>query len=331
MISTIEFRNFKALKNTTLSLGPFNLIVGPNGSGKSTVLQALRAIGRPGTVQYARIVSVDAEGLPAIAVQWEGSLKSVRTVFTWTPEGGNNQRYEGHEHLSNVQMKLLAEQPFGIRTYSFDGNQLALPVALQPDMELGPAGQNLAGVLDRLRDQAPERFEKLNRELSAWLPEFDRILFETPAPGQRELLLRLAKPQRAVRASELSHGSLFALVILTLAYDPNPPHIVGLEEPDRGIHPRLLRRIHDALYRLSHPEQSGESREPVKVVVTTHSPFLLDLYRDNPEEIVIAEKKNGAGSFTRLSEREDIQEILGDAPLGDLWYSGALGGVPQER
>jgi len=42
MIESIRFINFKALRDTTLPLSPFTLLLGPNGSGKSTVLQALQ-------------------------------------------------------------------------------------------------------------------------------------------------------------------------------------------------------------------------------------------------------------------------------------------------
>jgi predicted ATPase len=68
-----------------------------------------------------------------------------------------------------------------------------------------------------------------------------------------------------------------ALAMLTLAYLPTPPSLIALEEPDHGIHPRLLRDLRDALYRLSYPESCGESRPPVQVIVTSHSPYLLDL------------------------------------------------------
>jgi predicted ATPase len=195
-------------------------------------------------------------------------------------------------------------------------------------MELLQTGANLAGVLDRLRDQHPEQFELLNEELRRWIPELDRILFETPSPGQRSVALRTREGRHAIKAANLSQGTLIALALLTIAYLPEPPSIVCLEEPDHGLHPRLLRDVRDALYRLAHPEGSNEKRNPVQVIATTHNPYFLDLFREHPEEIVIAEKVGLEAKFSRLSDRKDLEEILGDAPLSEVWYSGVLGGVP---
>ncbi len=112
---------------------------------------------------------------------------------------------------------------------------------------------------------------------------------------------------------------------------PDPPSLIGIEEPERGVHPRLLRNIQTALYRLSYPKQFGEDRQPVQVIATTHSPYFLDLYKDHPEEIVIAQKTADGAQFERLSDQPDIMEVLDDAPLGEVWYSGVLGGVPAEQ
>ena len=117
------------------------------------------------------------------------------------------------------------------------------------------------------------------------------------------------------------------MALLTLSHLPEPPALIGLEEPDRGIHPRLLRDVRDALYRLAYPAPEDE-RDPVQVVVTTHSPSMLDLFRDHPEEIVIAQRTNGEAMFERLADREDLSELTSGVHLGDLWYSGVLGGVP---
>jgi predicted ATPase len=118
--------------------------------------------------------------------------------------------------------------------------------------------------------------------------------------------------------------------MITLAYLPNPPSIVGLEEPDHGMHPRLLRKVQDAIYRLAYPLEHGEHRQSTQVILTTHSPHFLDLFKDHPEEVIVANKNDIGVIFQRLSDRPRMDEILPEGPLGDLWYSGLLGGVPAE-
>src|SRR5439155_9205875 len=122
----------------------------------------------------------------------------------------------------------------------------------------------LATVLDQLRDGHPERFERLNQEWGRWLPEYDRILFDTPGVGSRSIRLRTREGGHSIAAEELSQGTLLALGFLTMAYLPSPPSLLCVEEPDRGVHPRLLRHVQDALYRLAYPKDFGEERPPVQ-------------------------------------------------------------------
>lgn len=230
----------------------------------------------------------------------------------------------------NPALEVLHQKLMRLRVFSLNAVQIAAATELQPKMELKPDGGGLPGVLDRLRDEAPERFEELNAQLALWLPEFDRVLFNTAGAGVRAFSLRTRTGHHGIPAEELSQGTLCALAILTLAYLPEPPPVVCLEEPDRGIHPRLLRDVKDALYRLAYPEIAGERREPVQVITTTHSPYFLDLFRERLEEVVIAERHDDGVQFKRLSEMEHVEDILGDAQLGDAWYTGVLGGVPLE-
>ena len=64
------------------------------------------------------------------------------------------------------------------------------------------------------------------------------------------------------------------------------------------------------------------------MIATTHSPYFLDLFKDHPEEIVICEKVAQGVQFKRVSDLPNMDEILSGAPLGEIWYSGILGGVP---
>ena len=340
MIESVQFKNFKVLRDAELPLGPFTLIVGPNGSGKSTALQALKIASSPSQYKYnySQIVTAGLNGTDAPMVeitvnwseksktqlQWHHPVGSGAVVFI-DSQGSPSYYNEGQLNLQQWQQWLRS-----VRIYSLDPKQIARPMQLTPQAELEPDGANLVIVLDRLRDQHLERFDSLNESLGQWIPEFDRILFETPGEGYRAFLLRTRKGHHKIPAAELSHGTLLALAMLTLAYLPDPPSMVCLEDPDRGLHPRLLRDVQDALYRLAYPENFGESRKPVQVIATTHSPYFLDLYRDHPEEVVIAEKTEQGTQFKRLSDHPYLDEILRDSHLGEIWYTGILGGVPTQ-
>jgi predicted ATPase len=327
MIESVQFKNFKALRDTMLPLGCFTLIVGPNGSGKSTALEGITAF-RYGVTRWfhdqVRTIGLAKSERVSLTAQWTDNGKGKYPVEVSWDEG----RAVGPVEPQNRCTLSLRATLGRIRLFAFEAQAIAQAVQLVPNVELDWNGGNLAVVLDRLRDQQPEQFEALNRELSRWLPEFDRILFDTPSTGVRAITLRTAKGGHRITANDLSQGTLVALALLTLAYLPEPPSVVCLEEPDHGLHPRLLRDVRDAIYRLAYPESSGEKREPVQVVATTHNPYFLDLFREHPEEIVIAEKEGLEARFTRLSDRTDLAEILGEAHLGEVWYSGVLGGVP---
>ena len=340
MLDAITFQNFKVLRNATLPLAPFTLIVGPNGSGKSTALQALLALTPPAQANFEKFVTAGLEvtdrTVVEITFQWSDLYEKMVTTVRWL-RGGRSRRDHVRpptllgQELSPPPQHLLNSLLSRIRVYSLDASAIIQSVQLKPAVELSPNGHNLAVVMDSLRDKDPERFEALNDELGRWLPEFDHILFETPNTGQRAFLLRTRKGHHKIPATDLSQGTVLALAILTLAYLPDPPPLIGIEEPERGVHPRLLRNIQTALYRLSYPEQFGEERQPVQVIATTHSPYFLDLYKDHPEEIVIAQKTSDGAAFQRLSDQPHIMEVLDDAPLGEVWYSGILGGVPAEQ
>jgi predicted ATPase len=346
MIESIEFTNFKALRKTTLPLAPFTLLLGPNGSGKTSVLQALRGIAasvalpQGGDLQAAaqvgmswsamRSVTADPNAGVEIKLRLRWKERHVVAAFQWNQGAGQIARQFKYDDGATVQQPVaasLVQWLARMQTYTLDPSAIALAVAVNSGVSLQPNGGGLAAVLDDLKDNDPERWDSLLAEMCRWLPEYDYILFEKPQHGQKGVVLRTKKGGHRIPAKELSQGTLVALALLTLAYLPNPPSLVGLEEIDRGLHPRLLRHLQDALYRLSYPENCDETRPPIQVIATTHSPYLLDLYREHAEEVVLAEKEGLEVKMTRLSDIEYYQEILGDSPLREVWFSGVLGGV----
>ena len=70
------------------------------------------------------------------------------------------------------------------------------------------------------------------------------------------------------------------------------------------------------------------ARNGTKVLLTSHSPLVLDEFKDHPENVLIFERVNGDSVVTPLPERSTKLDFAGE-PLGDVWYSGLIGGVPQ--
>lgn len=62
MIKRFTIKNFKALRDVTIDLTPFHVLIGPNDAGKTTLLEALAALCR----------SVDHKLTAAFTGRWTG-------------------------------------------------------------------------------------------------------------------------------------------------------------------------------------------------------------------------------------------------------------------
>jgi len=333
MITQLKFQNFKALKDAELKLGMFNVIVGPNGSGKSSVLQALRTLTEPNSINWGFATTVGMQP-QTLLINAELDLGNrvekinlgFRQQFGWIIMRDPGPQLLAHAGIAGQEITTILNR---IKIFSFDTATLGQPVNAQQINELQRDGSNLVGALTNLRDKDEEAYNRLREEFQRWIPEYDALVFHNEPNGQRHLNLRQKISRGSIPASQASEGTLLALALLTIVHQPTPPVLIGLEEPDASLHPRLLRELRDALYRLAFPSDFGIKRAPVQVVVTTHSPFFLDLFKDHPEQVIIAEKKaDGTATFKNLSDDKELRELIGDAPLGEVWYSGVLGGVP---
>jgi len=335
MIAAVHFKNFKALRSAAVCLAPFNLVIGPNGSGKTSLIEALLRLrtlaGLPTVHAHDRQQRTPAG--PQIEFHFSPPFQNVRlTLGCSANELVCNLLIVDHPPglAGEGQWAELRTRLQGIRAYLLDHYAMGGSAPRHAGIELSSNAGNLAAVLARRRAEAPTAFAHLEKDFARILPEFDGLDFRDAGEGRVELLARQKHGAELLPAGDLSQGTLYLLAMLTLAHDPAPPCVICIEEVDRGVHPRMLREVRDALYRLSYPLTGEKARPAVQVLATTHSPYLLDLYRDHPEEVVLAHKQGNAATFEQLSERPDILELMKETNLGDLWYSGILGGVPGE-
>ena len=333
MIAAVQFRNFKALRSTGVKLAPFNLVLGPNGSGKTSLIQSLLRLRTLAGLAPAAEPPPPGGG-PRIDFAFNAPFQEIGVSLGCNADELvcnvlSVSRPSGPE--SDALWEQLRAKLRSIRAYLFDHYAMAVPAKQAEHAELASNGGNLAAVLAHWREHQPAAYASVDAEFRRLMPEFAGLELKADSAGTVELGARLrTNGHDFITAEDFSQGTLYQLAILVLAFSPRPPAVVCLEEADRGMHPRSLRELRDTLYRLSYPRDEGLERAPVQVITTTHSPYLLDQFREHPEDVILASKQGRAATFERLSDRADIMELMKEAHLGDLWYSGILGGVPGE-
>lgn len=121
-----------------------------------------------------------------------------------------------------------------------------------------------------------------------------------------------------IPASRLSDGTLRYLCLLAILCDPDPPRLICIEEPELGLHPDLLPTLARLLV---------ETSKRTQLIVTTHSDILVDAMSETPESVVVFEKHDGKTEMKRLTNDEELQDMLNDYRLGQLWLQGQIGGT----
>ncbi len=95
------------------------------------------------------------------------------------------------------------------------------------------------------------------------------------------------------------------------------PTLLALESPDASLHPYAME--HEA-------ELLKSASRKTQVIVTNHSPYLLDYLP--PESIVVVEKVKVKTVLKPVKGRKGVRYAIEKLGAGDAWYSGHLGGVP---
>lgn len=186
------------------------------------------------------------------------------------------------------------------------------PVA-GPQERLSVSGDNLANVVQHLAERHPGRLEHIFTVLGERVPTLERVDSEQMPDGRLLLRLKDRPFDTPVLAQFISDGTLKLLAYLTVLYDPDPAPIIGIEEPENQLHPKLL-------YPLAEEARAAAQRS--QLLVTTHSPYFADALQ--PKELwALYRAEDG---FARVVRAADIPSLTAMAEagglLGSLWMEG---------
>ena len=163
---------------------------------------------------------------------------------------------------------------------------------LKEGRRIGPMGEDLAAFLNTVKAEEPELFGCVEGELAAMMPRFDGIRTEVNELGEVEL--RVTERGVAMPARLLSDGTLRLLGLLALTAIVEPPALAGIEEPEAGVHPRLIPMVAETLATRSRFYDGLHTQH----VVTTRDPFLPDLVPSR--SLFVVERTKGTNDETRV-------------------------------
>ncbi|MBO0939515.1 AAA family ATPase [Fibrella sp. HMF5335] len=365
MLKRVSIQNFKSLKDVTLDLQKVNLLIGPNNSGKTNFLKALEffnkvvlqnpSLSEHQTLSYSFLrsssyisleltYSRDNESIlfgRRISFQNNDDKQSYQTIIKDGIEiSRDNNGYPGISYLRRQFGNFLIYKP--------DPNKLTVPGPVGKETEtVNYDASDLVNFLDlMLGKYRRTTFSQIEKDLQKCIPEFteinldnsnvteDLIKFHGKDKAFKRIGLTNEKQNVTYWADELSEGTLYFLALLCIINQPNPPKLLLLEEPEKGIHPRRIEEIINFIFGLA-------EEKDIQVIMTTHSPIVVDMFKDMPESVFVFDKDDEGATHVKNLQKDIIEpetaesERLGIDPpqylngLGQAWKVGLIGGVPR--
>ena len=225
---------------------------------------------------------------------------------------------EGGDEVGRV-----AELFASFRVFNIDVSEARRPASQRDNEALRNDASNVAAFLHHLSDDS-EVFDRLQDDARALVPGLTEIDFR-PVGGSEEavaVLLKESGLRGTTTLAEASFGTIRALALLALLYDPKPPLLTCVEEIDHGLHPYAFDRLIELV---------REASTRTQFVIATHSPaFVNRLYAS---ELLVCERGHDGATRLPAIDSDRVREIEvaagNELGLGELWFSGSLGGVPE--
>jgi predicted ATPase len=175
-------------------------------------------------------------------------------------------------------------------------------------------GANLGQYLWSLRQANVEAFEGLLESLQVVLPYAGDIQPILTDAVDRLVHVEMREESFKIPGWLLSTGTLRILALLACLRHPAPPPLLVVEEIENGLDPRTIHLLVEEM-------KAAVAAGSTQIILTTHSPYLLDLL--DLSQIVVVERVAGQPTFIRPDKDQLAQWAQSFAP-GRLYTMGRL-------
>lgn len=344
ILEELKIEGFRSLKNVTWRPGRLNVLIGPNGGGKSNLLTAMDLL-------RIALVDVDLKkavlrmgGMGALV--WDGQAEEIGMMLRTDSylrgelrmrRLGVSGGFEGHfrqfsarhgkfsavpkvDVISGLTDAEIEQLHHFLASWSMhrdirtdQGSELRAATVTREERHLEPDGQNLVAVLHTLYESEPAFEEFLDKAMAAAFPnDYEKLVFPPEADGRTQLRVRRRHRKRADSSADLSDGTLRFLVLMTILGSPEPAPLIAIDEPEAGLHPRILPII---------AEVAADAALKSQVIFTTHSPQMLDAFSDEVPTTTIA-TSNGSETELKTIGGEELKRWIDNYSFGKFAFSG---------
>jgi len=283
-----------------------------------------------GSARYGFVITGDrleeyrvkSETATLIVKDEEGNCRFTRNADEWHgPEGISPRMDEQSLALTALggteQFKPLVDYLSGITVYSVFPDTLRVPQRFDSAFPMKAHGENWVSVLKDLvkKEQAREDLIAGLKKLTGDIEDVRVTSAAGHLIAEFKQQVRAQKGKRWFDAAQQSDGTLRIAGLFTALLQYPPPHFIGIEEPELTVHPGALPMIYDYL------KQAGEVSQ---IMVTTHSPIILDVVDVARDVILVVNRINGK-TDVKMVGKAQLQIVRDNLlRLGELFVSGEL-------
>ncbi|GAJ18878.1 unnamed protein product, partial [marine sediment metagenome] len=121
---------------------------------------------------------------------------------------------------------------------------------------------------------------------------------------------------KALLPEMVSDGTIRLLsMLLALLYQPTKAALICIDEPERYLHPQVLKPIVEIMREVS---------EKTQLIVTTHSTELVKWLQ--PSEVLMVDKIDTVTHIVQAQNISMVDKFLEEFSLDELWLGGYLKG-----
>ncbi len=355
-LKSINIKNFKAIQNSkSIKITPLTTFIGNNGSGKSSIVEALQML------QSLTLDGIDVAIAPwyefkhiwnqAVAheVNKQSEQKLLSNPMSFDLKFNGEEQINIEVVLSYLEkskkvifdkMIVNDKKYYEIRTnklpetklndivkqwqfLTLNPNSMFEPLPQRKsygDIKLLPSGANIAEYLQSIRDLDKIAFDGIIETLKYVLPYAEDLQPKITSELDRKFYLSLREEniKSELPSWLLSTGTLRILALLAVLRHPQPSSLIVIEELENGLDPRTIHLIVEEIRSFV---ESGKGQ----IIVTTHSPFLLDLLTIS-QIIVVDRNKKGSPIFSRPEKDKELTDWITEFTPGKLYTMGTLTG-----